>query len=338
MRRKILAIILALLLFVGCTPKVQQPKQYQATFLDAFDTVTTLLGYADSKAEFEQQSEQIHDNLMEYHRLFDIYHSYGGIQNLKTVNDNAGIAPVKVDERIIALLTDGKKYAKLTDGAVNVAMGSVLSLWHEARNAGMDFPESAKLPQQAQLLAAAEHIDPDCIVIDADASTVYLSDPDARLDVGAIAKGWAVEQVCRELPSGYALSVGGNVCVTGPKPDGNAWVIGIDNPNGGDYLHTLSIQAGCVVTSGDYQRYYTVNGKRYHHIIDPKTLYPSEHYRAVSVLCADSGLADALSTALFILPLEAGEQLLEASAAEAMWVLPDGSLRYSDGFEAYIKK
>ena len=93
-----------------------------------------------------------------------------------------------------------------------------------------------------------------------------------------------------------------------------------------------------MVTSGDYQRYYVVDGKRYHHIIDPKTLYPSEHYRAVSVLCDDSGLADALSTALYILPIEKGEELLYSCDAQAMWVLPDGSLRYSDGFEAYIKK
>ena len=338
MIKRLISLLLIMLLVTGCTQKETAPERYQATFLEAFDTVTTVLGYAPSKQAFEAKANEIHDALMEYHRLFDIYNEYEGIANLKTVNDHAGIAPVKVDARIIAMLSDCKRYYAMTDGAVNVAMGSVLSLWHDARQNGIDFPDSAALPKENALLAAAEHTDPNTVIIDEAAGTVYISDPNVRLDVGAIAKGWTVEQVCGKLEGSYAISVGGNVCVTGPKTNGEAWVIGIDDPDGGDYLHKLSVTEGCVVTSGDYQRYYVVDGKRYHHIIDPKTLYPSEHYRAVSVLCDDSGLADALSTALYILPIEQGKKLLSECGAAAMWVLPNGSLRYSDGFEAYIKK
>ena len=342
MRVRIAALALAVLMLTGCAaaaPEAAAPKQYQATFLTLFDTVTTILGYAESEEAFRAQAQELHDALLEYHQLFDIYNDYPGLNNLKTVNDQAGIAPVQVDERIIHLLQDCRDYYDLTGGAVNVAMGSVLSLWHDARTHGMNFPEDASLPDADALTQAAAHISPDGIVIDEAASTVYLSDPLQSLDVGAVAKGWSVEQVCRQAPEGLLVSVGGNVCATGPKPTGGNWVVGLQDPDGstGEYLHTLNLETGSVVTSGDYQRYYVVDGKPYHHIIDPATLYPAQRWRAVSVVCPDSGLADCLSTALFLLPQEAGQALLDKTGAEAMWLLADGTQLYSPGFEALIR-
>ena len=149
-----------------------------------------------------------------------------------------------------------------------------------------------------------------------------------------------MEQVCRTLPSGLLVSVGGNVRATGPNPaTGEPWVVGVQDPNGetDDYLHTLFVDDYSVVTSGDYQRYYTVNGTRYHHIIDPETLYPADRWRAVTVICEDSGLADVLSTALFLLPEEDGRKLLDQFDAEAVWVGFDGELTYSNGFSKYIR-
>ena len=341
MRRYVLALLLASLLLSGCSVRgAEKKRQYQATFLTLFDTVTTVVGYGSSEAEFQAQAQRIHDQLLEYHQLFDIYGDYEGMNNLKTVNDNAGIAPVEVDGRIIALLLDCRELHEATGGRVNVAMGSVLKLWHDARSAGIADPEHAALPDRKALEEAAKHIRFDTVLIDEEASTVYLADPGQRLDVGAIAKGWAVEQVCRQAPEGLLLSVGGNVCATGPRPiDGSAWVVGIQDPDGEgeDYLHTLYVSSGAVVSSGDDQRYYTVDGQRYHHIIDPDTLYPSEHWRSVSVLCADSGLADALSTALFTLPLEAGLALAERYGAQAMWLDRADQVHYTPGFHAYIR-
>ena len=215
----------------------------------------------------------------------------------------------------------------------------MLKLWHDARTHGISFPAAAALPDADALTQAAAHSAMDSIVIDEAASTVYLSDPLSRLDVGAVAKGWSVEQVCRNAPEGLLVSVGGNVRATGPKPTGNPWVVGLQSPDGDadDYLHTLHLETGSVVTSGDYQRYYVVDGKPYHHIIDPETLYPADRWRAVSVVCPDSGLADCLSTALFILPQEAGQALLDQTGAEAMWLLADGTRLYSPGFEALIR-
>ena len=339
--KRLLCLLLAVcLLLCGCTEKKEaEHKQYNATFLNLFDTVTTVVGKAESQEVFSGWAQAVHDELLVYHQLFDIYHDYEGMNNLKTVNDNAGIAPVTVDPLIIDLLKDCKTYYAATGGMVNPAMGSVLQLWHEARNDGVNDPANAYLPREDSLKAAAMHMDMDAVIIDEAASTVYITDPELRLDVGAIAKGWSVQRVAGSVPDCLLISVGGNVCATGPKDSsGSPWVVGIQNPNGGDeYLHTLSVTGGCVVTSGDYQRAYVVDGELYHHIIAPDTLYPSTLWRSVTIVCDDSALADALSTALFVLPQEEGQELLDAMGAEAMWVDREENRFYSPGFNEYIR-
>ena len=338
--KRILCLLLACLLLSGCAAADPAPERkiYEATFLTLFDTVTVIKGAAESKEAFSEIAYAIHDELLEYHQLFDIYHDYEGIANLKTINDKAGESPVAVDSRIIDLLLDCKSYYDLTDGMVNVAMGSVLRIWHETRSSGIDDPENARLPDFSDLEQAAAHRSMDSIVIDEAESTVFISDPDLLLDVGAVAKGWATQRVAEHAPSGLLISVGGNVCATGPKDDaGTPWVVGIQNPRGDGYLHTVYATKTCIVTSGDYQRAYTVDGKIYHHIIDPVTLYPGTRWISVSIICEDSGLADALSTALFLLPLEEGQRLLDQCGAEAIWVDAEGIQHYSPGFKALIR-
>ena len=341
MKRLFVGLLVLSLLLSGCAAPAEtdNTQQYTATFLDVFDTVVTVIGRAASEEEFRPMAQGINDDLKRYHQLFDIYNSHEGINNLKTVNDNAGIAPVKVDPVIIRMLSDCKHYYELSGGKVNVMMGSVLALWHDARNAGINDPASAKLPDMEALNEAAKHTAMDALVIDEAAGTVYISVPDARLDVGAIAKGWATQRTAENAPEGMLISVGGNVCATGPKlPDGTPWVIGIQDPDAADKnLHTVFVTGSSVVTSGDYQRAYYVEGKPYHHIIDPDTLMPSTYWRSVSIICDDSGLADALSTALFIMDREAGMALAESCGAEAMWVAADGTESMTDGFEKILR-
>ena len=327
------------MLLSGCAGQAEDTrKQYNATFLTLFDTVTTIVGKADSQEAFSEKAKAVHDELLVYHQLFDIYNDYEGVVNLKTVNDNAGVQPVTVDRKIIDLLLDCKQYYALTGGKVNVAMGSVLYLWHVARNDGLDNPAAAYLPDGEKLAEAAKHCNLDDVIIDEAASTVYIADPDLRLDVGAVAKGWATQRAAENAPEGLLISVGGNVCPTGPKDEnGTPWVVGITDPNGGDYLHTIYTTRSSVVTSGDYQRTYMVEAELYNHIIAPVTLYPSAYWRSVTIVCDDSGLSDALSTALFLLPLEEGKALLANCGAEAMWVDGEGQEFFSAGFEALIR-
>ena len=132
--------------------------------------------------------------------------------------------------------------------------------------------------------------------------------------------------------------MGGNVCATGPKLGENPWVIGVQNPDGGDSLHTIYVTQGAVVTSGDYQRAYTVDGKRYHHIIDPETRMPSQYWRSVSVICDDSALADVVSTALVLLPLGQGQALAEKCGVGVLWVNAAGEEFMTDRFQERIKE
>lgn len=342
MKKRLPVLLLLLALLTGCAAPADtgadEVRQYQATFLDLFDTVTTVLGYASSEAEFSQTVGALHDELLHYHQLFDIYNEYEGVTNLKTLNDAAGSGPVEVGEELMALLLDCRDYYDLTAGRVNVFFGSVLQLWHDARLQAINYPDSAALPKQEALASAALHADPRSVILDEAAGTVTITDPALRLDVGAAAKGWAVQRVAEKAPAGLLLSVGGNVCATGPKPSGQNWVVGVQSPEeGSGYLHTLNIPRGAVVTSGDYQRYFFLNGKRYHHIIDPDTLQPGTFWRAVTVVCGDSGLADCLSTALFLMDLQQGQALLERVHAEAMWIDEAGERYYSPGFRDLIR-
>ncbi len=339
--KRFLTLFLAVpTLLGGCHASLPpSEKQYTATFLTLFDTVTTIVGTSDSEESFRENIQPLHDELEYYHKLFDIYQEYEGINNLKTLNDTAGLAPVVVDTAVLDLLEDCKSYYEITGGVFHPAMGSVLSLWHDAREDGTNDPANAYLPDTDALAEAARHMNPDDIVLDREASTVFFKDSQLRLDVGGIAKGWAVQRVRDIIPEGVLLSVGGNVYAAGPKDSaGTPWAVGLQNPDGSDnYLHILNITEGSVVTSGSYHRAYVVDGTLYHHIIDPRTLYPGERWTSVSVVCENSGLADVLSTALFLLSREEGQALLDSYDAKALWVDPTGNRFYSPGFRELIR-
>ena len=351
MKIKCLAILLLLGILSSCTvlpANETNLQKFSAYSFDYFDTVTTVTGYAESQEAFDEIADGILGELGEYHRLFTIYHRFDGLENLCTINElvNGAHRTVTVDRRIIDMLLYAKDMYHKTDGHVNIAMGSVLSIWHDYREIGMSDPASAELPPMEKLTAASEHTDINCLVIDEENSTVTLTDPAMKLDVGAIAKGYAVEMVAKRLEeqgiTGFVLNVGGNVRTVGPKGNGEKWVVGIENPVDDEekpYLAYLELAGQTIVTSGSYQRYYLVDGKRYHHIIDPETLMPSEGFVSVSILTKSSADGDALSTALFCMSFEEGLALIESIPdTEAMWVFQDGREETSSGFESYRSK
>lgn len=331
--------LLSVLLPAGCAP-VKQEK-YQAVYLDLFDTVTVVTGHASSRSAFDQKAERVYELLARYDALYDIYTPpQEGQVTLYTLNLQAATAPVSVPEEIWDLLVFAKDVYGQSRGAVNIAMGSVLSLWHQCRTQGVEDPENACLPQPAAIESALAHMDPDQVVLEEEGKTVYFADPDLRLDVGAVGKGYAAQQAMDWLQSqgesGWLISIGGNVSALGTKQDGTCWRVGIEDPDGDGYLSQLQLEDGCsVATSGSYQRYYTVDGVDYHHIIDPATGYPSRGLVCVSVLAPHAGLADALSTALFVMDEAAGRQLLEKiPQTEALWLHEDGTLSMTAGFAA----
>ena len=347
-KRILLCLVIGSMLIqcMGVTACGKKLTKYSMYSFDYFDTVTTISGYAKDEEEFDRIAEGMLEELGEYHRLFTIYHRFDGLENLCTVNElvDGMHRTVTVDRRIIDMLLYAREMYEATNGIVNIAMGSVLSLWHEYREAGIDDPYAAKLPPMEKLTEAAKHTDINQMVIDEEACTVTLTDSSMTLDVGAIAKGYAVEMIARSLEereiTGYVINVGGNVRTVGAKGDGETWTVGIENPEDSvnSYLAYLGLSGEALVTSGSYQRYYVVDGKRYHHIIHPETLMPSEGYLSVSVVCKSSADGDALSTALFCMNLTDGMALVEKlPEIEAMWVETDGSRHTSTGFEQYVK-
>ena len=317
-------------------------SKYTINFLDVFDTSTDITGFATSQEEFDKEANLIKEKLTYYNNLYDIYNEYDGLSNIKTINDNAGVQPVKVSSDIIDMLEFGKDMYELTDGKVNIAMGSVLKIWHDYREAGLDNPETASVPAFFDLQEAAKHCNINDLIIDKDKSTVYLQDADMSLDVGSIAKGYAVQRVleyCKANGMNNILfSVGGNIAGLGARADGDNFKIAIQNPDlesSNPYIEKVEISDGqCVVSSGDYQRFYEVDGKRYCHIINPDTLFPAEGFAGVSVITDDSAKADALSTALFNMSIEEGQAFVEKlDGVEAMWVYHDGTKEYSKNFK-----
>ena len=303
------------ILFILCSCQRADRQKHTSAFF-GFDTVIQITGYTESLSEFEEASGRAKALLEELNVLFDIYNDYEGINNLKTVNDNAGIKPVKVDGRVIELIEKGIEAYDLTNGAVNIALGPVLRVWHECR-------ETETVPDSALLESLRDLCDIDGVVVDSDAGTVFLRDAGMCLDVGALAKGYAAGLAALELPDGCFIDAGGNVVFKGQPADGRkSWTVGIQHPDNADELiTTLNVKFGAAVTSGDYQRYFIdKDGVRYAHIIDPETLFPANRYRSCTVYGEDSLTCDILSTALFILPAAEGKALAESMGYEAVWV------------------
>lgn len=335
MKMKKILILICLLFLIGCTTNAKQ--YYSKTVIDnSFDTFLTLKLSATNQEEFDELCKEM---LTEYNlcsQLFDIYHEYAEINNLKTVNDNAGIKPIKVDQRIIDVLNLAISYSNLLPNTFDVTAGAILKKWHEFReqgNNGLNPPLlTLKELQKLQESTGLQYLE-----INQEEQTVYLTKKEVSLDVGAIAKGYTAELLAKiaqdnKVNSGY-INIGGNNRLLGEKLDGTNWVVGLQDPNSEGSILTLKINKELsIVTSGDYQRYYLAdNDIKYHHIINLETLFPSNYYHSVTVITKDSGIADILSTALFNLPLTESINFIQKynenhDLIQVIWILNEEAI------------
>jgi thiamine biosynthesis lipoprotein len=334
-RRAVVAAVLLflILMLVSCRKPAASVQVRSEAFYGYFDTVSQVSSYAgDTVQRFGENAEAVREVLEHWHRLLDIYHEYEGMNNLCTVNRLAGGAPVEVDPDLIGFILYAERMCALTEGEMDISLGAVLSLWHEARNSEVPY-----LPAEEELQEAGRHVGFGNVEIDERNSTIRLTDPASSLDPGALGKGYAAEKAAQMLISkgvtGYALNLGGNVRCIGTKADGSSWRTGIRDPENPDSIVVTISMADCsCVTSGSYERYFTVDGVRYSHIIDKDTLRPATGFSSVSVVCQDSALADALTTALFCMGYEEGLELVSSlEGVDALWISGDGTLRYTKG-------
>jgi len=334
-------LFLVIFLFASCGNYHNEDdiayQRFSEIHFDLFDTVTIILGYAGSQEAFNDFSTVISGELRRLHQLYDIFNEYPDINNLMTVNNNAGIQAVEVSPEIIELIMLCIDAYNISNGVVNIALGPVTNIWREYIAEG-----GPSVPSMERLLEAGRLSDISHVMVDQENSTVFLRYEGMSLDVGAIAKGFAMElAVQRAINAGFAsftLSVGGDVRVASEprRADRDAWGVGIEDGTGG-IIDAVFVTDTAVFSSGNYQRYFVVDDIRYHHIIDPRTLTPADNYTAVTVIYPDGAMADILVTAAFILDIDEAKALLEVFGAEAAWVLLDGTVITTEGFALLLR-
>ncbi len=344
MKKTFLSIFVFLLLG-GCQIN-QQPnyQRYQNTTLTSgFNTGLTLLAYTETENKFNEYFEFMKSEFSRYNAIFDIYNDYDGINNAKLVNDKAGIEPVVVDQELIDILLLSKKEYDYTKRKFNPTAGALLKVWHNYREEGMllnQNNEPGKVPTTEELNQAATCIGWDFLEIDDEKNTLYLTDSCASIDLGGIAKGYAVEQVALALESKGLkhgiINGGGNVRVINNKPDNSDWVVGIAYPS---LIRDKNVElfninkSGSLITSGDYQRMYQdENNRRLSHLIDMETYFPGFHFRSVTIYTKDSTLGDLFSTALYLMDYETGKKFVNDHNAshpnqqiDVFWLIDESS-------------
>ena len=311
---------------------------YRYESYEYFDTITEITIYDNLSGDKENEiREFIDERLTYYHRIFDIYHNYEGINNAKTINDNAGNGEaIEVPTELYDLIQASLVMYNQLGGKVNIAMGPVISLWQQYREEGKSIPKFTNLIKLAQHSLASQ------VWLDEENKTVRLNEEGMSIDLGSVAKGYAAELLSEDLVDkgidNALISLGGNIVAIGDK-NGEEYTIGIEDPENADTPKVVvKVSNLSVVTSGDYQRYYEVDGKRYCHIIDPDSLFPPDYFRSVTVISPSSFTADILATALFCMDYESGYRLVYGMPdVEAMWIMQDGTVKYSNKFTEYLK-
>lgn len=318
-----LILVGAMMLYLNSPKKApDEIRQRSVTLTDAgFDTPITFQSTC-SESDFNKYLAIVKDTFVEYNSLFDQYEDYEGVNSLKTVNEQAADHPVEVREEVIELIDDSRKIHEINP-RFDITEGRLLSLWHDARES-----EAPALPDPAAIEEAMVHTGIEGVITDE--TTISFADDSITLDLGAIAKGFAAQKASERLQeagieNGF-INAGGNVVLIGHKPDGKPWNVGIQQPDSNDSLVVVSLEnPEALVTSGDYQRYMEIDGKRYSHIIDPQTGYPAEYVRSVTVITEDSTLADGMSTALFCMPVSEGMNVCEQMNLQAIWFTDRGT-------------
>ncbi len=265
--------------------------------------------------------------------LADTYEQYFSAtlsdSDISKINQAKG-APVEVHEETIELLEKGFYYCRLSEGGFDITIGALSSLWNFNENEGT-------VPADTDLQQALTTVDYQNISIEG--NTVALKNPDARIDLGGIAKGYIADQMKAYLNENGVtegiINLGGNVLCIGPKTDGSSYHIGIQKPFDaeGTAIASVEVKDETVVSSGVYERYFESDGKLYHHILNPATGYPYENeLYGVTIICKDSVDGDGLSTACFSLGLKKGIELIESLPdTEAIFITSDAKIHTSSG-------
>jgi len=316
-------VILFILIFY-----LKKDKEYSKNmfYLDTFINVKIYTNKNKSKVDkIFDKIDKIYDK---YDKLANAYKQYDNIINVYYLNNVLKEnEEVYLDSELASLITYGINVYEKTDGYVNIALGNVTSIWKKYQELKTGLPTYLELNQNININ--------DIIIED----NKFMKKSDIKLDLGAIAKGYITEIVGNFLEkegfNKYLINAGGNVKLGNHYTD--KYVIGLEDPIDQNKIYQkLNLENKSIVTSGDYQRYYKVDGIRYHHIINPKTLYQENYYKSVTVITSDSALADVMSTYLFLLPLENALDVVNKNDdIEAIFYIDNMNIIKSEGIKEY---
>jgi len=246
--------------------------------------------------------------ISEVKRIENLISDWIPTTQISKVNQNAGISPVKVDLEVFELVKRAINISKLTDGAFDISYASMDKIWK--------FDGSMKeMPTTESIKKSVEKVGYQNIVLNENDTSIFLKYPGMKLGLGGIGQGYIADKIKVLLQENGCTSglvnVSGDINTWGKQPNGKDWTVGIVNPlNKNKVFATFPLNDSAVETSGSYEKYVTFNGKRYSHIIDPRTGYPASGIVSVSVFAKQTELADALATGIFVLGIEVGLDLV----------------------------
>ncbi|MCL5022401.1 MAG: FAD:protein FMN transferase [Nitrospirae bacterium] len=297
------------------------------------DTVVTITVVSDSE---EKAAKAIDKAFGEIGRLDLLLNFFSDKSELAMINRSAGAPPVRVSPETLEVIGKALCASEKTGGAFDATIGAESSLW--------DFFQKKK-PDDETIRQRRGLVNYRWITLAKGESAAGLEKKGMLMDLGAIAKGYAADKAVEELKKNGVraglVAVAGDIRAFGLKPDGKPWKVGIRNPRqqgkDDEILATIALKDMAISTSGDYERYFLLDGKRYHHILDPKTGYPAEGCRSVTVMAPDAASTDSFSTAAFVLGPQKGIEVLERMGFEGIIVDNSGKVRLTPGLKDRIE-
>lgn len=315
----------------GRLGRVPDEPAEQTVFM--MDTYVTIKAWPAKGVDPEKAIARALEEMSKVDRLMSVTREGSDVWR---INHEAGKGAVAVSDDTFIVVGKALEFARMSQGRFDITVGPLVKLW------GF-YDRNFAVPSEDRLRDALGKVDFHKVEIDPQAKTVRLAEPGMALDLGGIAKGYAVDLGAKALREAgvkrAVIDAGGNLYTIGERPGGGPWRIGIRHPRATSETigPRVALSDGAVATSGDYERYFEEGGVRYHHILDPKTGYPGRKAISVTVVAKSAAAADALSTVLFLLGPDDGQRFLEEHkelSAEALFVMSDLSMTSTRGFPA----
>ena len=319
-------------IIVGCSQNTEKNEVIEQQ--DPIKRTEMLMGTVISVTLYDSTDESILDNVFnkvkELEETFSINETGTEVDK---INDNAGIAPVKVSDDTIKVVKDGIYYSELSHGKFDITIGPLVKLWN--------IPDATNIPTQEEIDALIPLTNYKDIVVDEANNTVFLTKSGMMLDLGGIAKGYTADVISKILTDegvkSAIIDLGGNIFAHGEKISSDAWKIGIQNPfsTRGEIVGAISVKNKSIVTSGIYERYIEVDGVKYHHILNPETGYPYDNDIAGITIISDKSITgDALSTSVFALGMAEGIKFVESlDGVDAIFVTKNNEIYVTSGIK-----